>query len=55
MYNVFIIEVNVELQYYWHVYGSELQLLFHGRLKPPVVNLLSLMSGPLQRLESPVA
>lgn len=30
-----------------------LQLLFHTRLKPPVVNLLSLMSGPLQRLESP--
>lgn len=32
-----------------------LQLLFHSRLKPPVVNLLSLMSGPLQSLESPVA
>lgn len=28
---------------------------FYGRLKTPVVNLLSLMSGPLQRLESLVA
>lgn len=46
--------VNVKI-HYWHVCMYALQLLFHGRLKPPVVNLLSLMSGPLQRLESLVA